>query len=436
MTIVPPLKVVIAGASGDNSNLGVTALLQAAVTGFMRRVPGSEITVFDNGRGVRVDHTHIGPTEIEYRRCGARLSRRYHQPESLSNIRLASRLGGLSNPASCALLAAHAMLDASGGDSFTDLYGPKRLRTVVAVKRAALESGTPLVLLPQTVGPFESNSAQRLARDILTRARFAIARDETSYVLVQELLGQAFDPARHRRGVDLAFGLEAHAPSGVERAVLDRWFEVGGTVAGINVSGLVHNDNGWQSRLGVRADYPRVVDEVVRSLLSESNVRVLLVCHVLSPRDKPESDLRASEAVIEGLPSDLRSRVALAPLLGDPCEVKWLISKCDWFCGTRMHATIAALSSGVPTAAIAYSGKTLGVFDTCGQGRHVADARTMAADEIVDRVTASWRSRTSIETELRASLPAVLARAEHQMDEIVAAVRNCRGTRSGRALTI
>ena len=36
-----------------------------------------------------------------------------------------------------------------------------------------------------------------------------------------------------------------------------------------------------------------------------------------------------------------------------------------------MHATIAALSSAVPTVNFAYSGKALGVFETVEQGASV-----------------------------------------------------------------
>ena len=39
-----------------------------------------------------------------------------------------------------------------------------------------------------------------------------------------------------------------------------------------------------------------------------------------------------------------------------------------------MHATIAALSSGVPCATVAYSLKARGVFASCGMAHAVADA--------------------------------------------------------------
>ena len=72
------------------------------------------------------------------------------------------------------------------------------------------------------------------------------------------------------------------------------------------------------------------------------------MCHVLSPIDKPESDLHASTTLLHAMPASLRERVAIAPRLPNVCETKWLISQLDWFCGTRMHTTIAALSSNVP----------------------------------------------------------------------------------------
>lgn len=422
--VTTALDLVVAGASGDHSNLGVTALLHSALAGIRRGLPNARFTVFDNGEGVRRDHVSADGTNLPYDRCGVRLSRRYHRPESLWNIQMSTRLGGLGNPAARALLAADAVVDASGGDSFTDLYGSKRFRTVVEVKRAALDAGAPLILLPQTIGPFASVEARRTARAMTSRARLVIARDDESYGELAELLGNEFDPGgRHRVGVDLAFGLERHDPPASVRLAMESWLgEADGPVAGLNVSGLVFNEDGWHERLGVPADnYREAVGAVVRGLLVHPNVRVLLICHVVSSPDNPESDSRASNAVVSSLPADLQRRVMVAPLLKDPSTTKWLISRCDWFCGTRMHATIAALSSGVPTAAIAYSDKTRGVFGSCGQAHRVADARAAGADEIVSAVLESWEQRERTRNELRAQLPHVFARAENQLQEIVAA---------------
>lgn len=109
----------------------------------------------------------------------------------------------------------------------------------------------------------------------------------------------------------------------------------------------------------------------------------------------------------------------VAPAFTDPREVKGLIGKCDWFCGTRMHSTIAALSQGVPTAAVAYSIKTQGVFETCGQGDHVADPRHSSTEDVVAHLLASFDGREAARASLAEHLPDVRQIAQEQMSCVV-----------------
>ena len=155
-----------------------------------------------------------------------------------------------------------------------------------------------------------------------------------------------------------------------------------------------------------------MVLEFLRRVLRESDANILLVPHVLTPPGHYESDPEANDKVLAALRADpdpavaRRGRVSAcgcAAVYEHPSEMKWLIARLDWFCGTRMHACIAGLSSGVPTAAIAYSLKTQGVFESCGVGDAVCDPRVRgrrgdrAALVIVDRARArsspGWRSR-------------------------------------------
>src|SRR5262249_22800318 len=149
-----------------------------------------------------------------------------------------------------------------------------------------------------------------------------------------------------------------------------------------------------------------------RRLLLETDARILLIPHVMTAPGHYESDLQACIAVKSNL-SELpavsgEDRLRILPPLNDPRHVKWVIAKTDWFCGTRMHATIAGLSSGVPTAAVAYSLKTRGVFETCGQGEHVADPRDLETQSVVERLFASWNARETSRRELTQTLPRVL----------------------------
>ena len=416
------LRVCLFGAALDTANLGVSALGKSVVHALRRAAPDSNVAVFDFGRGTDTCQLDSSGNTKPIIRCGAYHTRRIYRPESLWNIRVSAHLGGLWNRGARLLRAADAVLDITGGDSFTDLYGPWRFRAVTLCKQIALELGKPLVLLPQTYGPFASSRNRRIAQDIVRRSAMAWARDERSFDVLKELLGDAFDPARHRSGVDVAFSLPAVRPAEDALGAAAEWLgDKSAPLAGLNVSGLLMNRPGTAARqYGFQADYGEAVISLVRRLLKDSGARILLIPHVVTPPGHYESDIGACQRVADAVANAAGGRVAVLPALHDPCEVKWAISQLDWFCGTRMHSTIAALSSGVPAAAIAYSPKTLGVFETCGQGAHVADPRQLDTGEVVERLWQSWAAREKARESLQATLPAVLRRAEEQMDAIVA----------------
>ncbi len=78
-----------------------------------------------------------------------------------------------------------------------------------------------------------------------------------------------------------------------------------------------------------------------------------------------------------------------------------------------------ALLSGVPAAAVAYSSKARGVFETCGQGHHVADLRHLDTVDVVDQLWQSWASRHDAEASLQRTMATVQMQVEAQMDEIL-----------------
>jgi len=466
-----PLRLCLCGASPDTGNLGVSALCYGVLGGIFGCYPDADFTVFDGGHGLRPAETEFAGRSFRYWRCGATGTRRVWQRRSYWNIRGSSWLGGLGNPAVRRLLDADAVLDITGGDSFTDMYGPRRFRAGSAFKRFVLGLGKPLILLPQTYGPYRDPRHLEVAADIVRRAAMAWSRDERSFATLKELLGDAFDRDRHRSGVDVAFALEARAPRAPLPEPIATWLASRGTdfqsvtatalppreglgegvavptlprahvpapaeppvptfprshlptpvLVGFNVSGLIwHDPDAMRNRYGFKADYRAVVLGSLRRLLLETDANILLIPHVLTPPGHYESDPAANDAVVAALCEDSDSRVRAAaaerlavvpPLYDHPSEAKWLIAHCDWFCGTRMHACIAGLSTGVPTAAIAYSVKTQGVFETCGVGDCVVDPRRFDTAAVVGGLVAVWSARGAAAATLRGHTAAVRAQA-------------------------
>ena len=187
----------------------------------------------------------------------------------------------------------------------------------------------------------------------------------------------------------------------------------------MNVSGLIYNDpNAAVSQYGFKANYNEIIHEFCDWLLAETDANLVLIPHVMSDRQYIESDYAACEKVAMRVGGKFKDRVFVSPDTLDQNQVKWLISNMDWFCGTRMHSTIAALSRGVPTTSIAYSDKTKGVFETCGQGDEVFDPRTLNTQDVIESLKGSLLRRGDLHASLENSLPEVKRRVDEQMSII------------------
>lgn len=401
-----PGSVCLLGAPLDTGNLGVSALGLSTIAALAARGT-RDITVFDHGQGVR--HTQVDLPDrppVSLTLHGAWLSRRWHRPEALRRMQLASLSPTTPrNPNVAAIDAADAVLDISGGDSFSDIYGRKRFDQVTLPKRITLRRGRPLVLLPQTYGPYRDARNERVAQRIVGGAATAWARDADSFARLGSLLGDAFDPARHRQAVDVAFSLPARRPEEPFADQLDQWIE-DDEVVGVNVSGLLAcGPPQQQAGFGLTADYVAGITRLVERLLTRTSARVLLVPHVLGRHD--ESDEVACRRLAATI--DDPERVVVSPGGLGAMETKWVIGRTAWFTGARMHATIAALSSSVPVTGVAYSDKMRGVFDSCGLAHEVVDARNVTTEDFLEALWDGYERRAATRAALATRLPTTVA---------------------------
>lgn len=414
--------ITLMNAAPDTGNQGVTALCYSAINGLSRRGMGP-FAVSDHGIGRRravweIEETH-GAVEL----FGLSNTRRFWRGDCLRVACWMARLGGGTSASARTVVDTRAVLDVSGGDSFTDLYGPKRFQTMVLTKRLALDLGKPLILLPQTLGPFRDPRNQEIAFELLRRATGVFVRDARSFATLRRALGARFDPARHCKGPDMAVLLPKQAPRGLPRQIRE-WLSTERTcpVAGLNISGLLYLDRDASAAgISLADDHRAQIHAAARAALhSDPKMRLILVPHVRRAQDHPESDFKAAKLLEEELIRAYPGRIDVLPQDYSATELKWIISRLDWFCGARMHATIAAFSSGVPTLGLGYSDKAAGVFAECGIAAEVADLRLTRADGIGRAVARSLATRAEMRDRLAAILPKVQARAEAQMDAIAA----------------
>lgn len=287
----------------------------------------------------------------------------------------------------------------SGGDSFSDIYGWRRLLYVVMPQILAILSGKPLVLLPQTIGPFRGACSTLLARFVLENAIKIYSRDEAGVILTRKLLRDAKCHKNVDFCYDLGFLLEPKQCPAVDTFV-NALREEKCELIGLNVSGLLMA-GGYtcKNQFNLRIDYPELVFELVSKLL-DRNVqnRVILVSHVF---DSPnESDTEACRKVLQRLGSVYKERTHFIDKELAAPEVKYLIGKCDFFIGSRMHACIGALSQSIVTASLGYSDKFIGVMQSIGLTNTVIDLRENSINEIISKVYRIYDEKESIQGDL------------------------------------
>src|SRR5690606_28626069 len=142
--------------------------------------------------------------------------------------------------------------DIGAGDSFADIYGRGRLLRLFMMKYMAHLAGRPLVLAPQTYGPFGRPLSRFLAARSIRRAAIVATRDRLSTDCARDLGYRG--PVIEASDVALRLPYDTPAPR-----------PAGGPVrVGLNVSGLLMAggyDRG--NMFGLRMDYPALVREIV-----------------------------------------------------------------------------------------------------------------------------------------------------------------------------
>jgi polysaccharide pyruvyl transferase WcaK-like protein len=168
-------------------------------------------------------------------------------------------------------------------------------------------------------------------------------------------------------------------------------------------------------------DYPALIRGLIRHFLAHPDgCQVHLVPHVFpdTPRAGQENDYSASELLAGEFPG-----LVLAPRFATPSEAKSYIAGMDFFMGARMHACIAALSSGVAVAPMAYSRKFAGLFGSIGY-EHTLDCTTLEAAEVQDRIAALYENSAQLTEEVAVAHQAGLARLKDYEDALTALLQD------------
>lgn len=290
-------------------------------------------------------------------------------------------------PAACATLAL-------GGDNYSLDYGLPY--AFFWANQVTLRHRKPVVLWGASVGPFSKHPQfEKWAVGELHKVSLICAREsETVAYLasigVRENVRAVSDPA---------FVLEAEPVDlpGPQQRILNT------PCIGLNLSPML-------ARFRDRRDsWQDCATGCLQALLEAVGLPVVLIPHVVT--EGSNNDFDFMNRMAEGVASFRDRLVLIGPQYTAP-QLKWIIAQCHVFVGARTHATIASLSSGVPTISVGYSTKAMGINkDLFGHTDWLLPIEHLGRDSLAEAVGRLLDRAGDVRSHLAAVMPAYKKRS-------------------------
>ncbi len=375
---------------GNDTNRGCQALSYGALHLISNSYKTGNITIISPSyyiRKKRNDELHI----IKIKENALEIKRRYYWlPEIIITsilIKLFGKKFEIGKFGSDMERLEH-VYSINGGDGFSDIYSSKSFTTSLWPSIIGVFLNKNVTMLPQTIGPFSKLRNRKLAEYVLKKANKVYVRDLVFADQLKEL-NVPFILSN-----DVSYYM---IPQKVNITIEN-------DAIGINISGLAYYNN-FRNLKGRFPYYKELIIKIIE-MFQMSGKTVYLIPHTYNS-NHPEIDSDDLQAAID-IHELLGNKLGVKIINGDYIapELKYIISKFDFFIGNRMHANFAAIYSNVPVFGLSYSYKFSGTFNQYGLNDHYCSVIDLKEEDIQDIITKiekcySDRQKTKAEMILR-----------------------------------
>ena len=268
-------------------------------------------------------------------------------------------------------------IDLTAGDSFTDIYGQYTFDSETNVKLLVKKLDKPLILGPQTYGPFNNEKNINKAIKAINSADLVLSRDEKSADYIRKYTDKKVETT-----TDLAF----------ELPYVRNNIQSDGIKVGLNISGLLISEKTEKTEfeLKLKVNYDEYIKAVIDWLLESKIYDIYIIPHV-------------GKDGMEWIRKIYGEKLNYLGPFENPVEAKNAIASMDIFIGSRMHATIGAFSAGVSTIPVAYSRKFSGLFNHL-RYMHVVDLLELETQQAIDHTINSILHYDKLKDDVNSSL--------------------------------
>lgn len=288
-----------------------------------------------------------------------------------------------------------------GGDNYSLDYGDPKW--YFNLDDFALKYNPVVAIWGASIGPFSKDpqyevlAAEKLKKVTRIYARETATFDYLKSIGVEENVRLTADPAfcMVPASVELPQDLEKFLKNGC---------------IGLNLSPLLRK---FYMQNADFSSWVKAAADVIEGVLREIDYPLLLIPHVMRGQNIAINDYIFLKAALEQISdAGLKQKVYLLEPIYNAAQKKWIISHLIAFAGARTHATIAAISSGVPTICIAYSIKARGIVnDVYGDERWLLESNHLSAESLVRKFKEILQTQDEVRTNLTAAVPLLQQKA-------------------------
>ena len=254
--------------------------------------------------------------------------------------------------------------------------------------------GKPVIKYTADLGPFNYKWNRIFSKLYLGHfVDLILVRDKTSYKCVEEL------------GIktpiltvpDTAFLLQ---PCESKESEFYAALRKEGPLIGLSVSFQARN------RASDPAIYLTTMKEFVKYLIAKYSAHVVVIPNEVS--ETAANDARIAEEIRAEVADDCCEALHIDSLLAQ--EIKGVINQCDVIVASRYHTIVAALSLGIPTLAIGWHHKYMGVLEFFKQEHWLCDIKDLELEDLIKKFEALWNNREKVRETILSYLPDVKER--------------------------
>ena len=247
--------------------------------------------------------------------------------------------------------------------------------------------------MPQSIGPFNNFITRKVAKGIVEKSDKVFVRDICSKDLLKIDL-------KIKKDINVVTDLSFYMYRD-ENISMDRFIDGGKKVIGININAALYNKDDEDFRYS----YAKIIEKVIRKFAITEEAEILLVPHVDSVDNCDEDDFKVCRELAYNMSKSIGKNIKSIGFDYSSEEIKGIISKCEFFIGSRLYPCIDSISSKVPTIFLAYNSNYVDMFNYFNLNEFVYDISDGIGDNLLDEIINRYKEKNKMIDKLTNIVP-------------------------------